>query len=72
MAVLKFRSLSEAGQQERLAPGTQEFSRGLRAVFWMAAKFAPQAMAPPGVHKFRSIEEAQARKKSWQYPRATP
>jgi len=72
MPVRKFRSFSEAVQQKGLAPGTEEFSCALRAVFWLAAKFAPRQVSPPGVHKFRSIEEAQARRKSWQYPRATP
>jgi len=63
MPIRKFRSLSEAGEAERFRPGTAEFSRGLRCVFWMAARFAPSRKAPPGVHKFRSIEEAQARKR---------
>ena len=65
MPVRKYRSLEEAVTPVRLLPGSAEFSRALRAVFWMAGRFAPPAGIPPGVHKFRSIEEAQARKRSW-------
>lgn len=65
MPVRKYRSLSEAGRPERLQPGTAAFSRALRCVFRMAAFFAPATKLPPGVHKFRSIEEAQAAKKEW-------
>ena len=66
MPVRKFRSLSEAALAERFRPGTVEFSCALHCVFWMAARFAPPRKAPPGVHKFRSIEEAQARKRAWE------
>ncbi len=65
MPIRKYRTLSEAGRSERLQPGTPEFSRTLRCVFRMAACFAPPTKPPPGVHKFRSIEDAQARKKEW-------
>ena len=65
MPVLKFRSLSEACQAKRLQPGTKEFSLALRSVFWMAARFAPNQKFPPGVHKFRTIEQAQAQKRAW-------
>ena len=68
MVVRKFHSLSEATQAKRLQPGTAEFSQALRSVFWMANKFAPHRQLPPGIHKFRSIEEAQASKKSWERP----
>jgi hypothetical protein len=63
--VRKYRSLEEAVKSVRLVPGSAEFSRALRAVFWIAGRFGPSRKAPPGVHKFRSIEEAQARKKGW-------
>ncbi len=69
MPVRKFHSIAEANQPKRFGPGTVEFSRALRAVFWIAATFAPPRIVPPGVHKFRNIEEAQARKKSWQAAR---
>ena len=65
MPVQKFRSVAEAGNASRIKPGTVEFSRRLRSVFWMAARFAPSPKSPPGVYKFRSIEESQTRKKAW-------
>jgi hypothetical protein len=67
MPVQKFRSLAEAGSTCRLQPGTVEFSRRLRAVFWMAAQFSPSRQIPPGVHKFRSIEESQTSKTAWNH-----
>jgi len=66
MPVQKFRSLLEAGKKKRFQPGTAEFSNALRSVFWMAARFAPPQKLPPGVYKFRSIEQAQAQKKACQ------
>lgn len=65
MPIHKFRSLSEAGRATQLLPRTDEFSRALRSVFWMAARFASAQKCPPGVHKFRTIEEAQEQKKLW-------
>jgi hypothetical protein len=65
MPVRKFRSLLEVEPAKRILPGSVEFSRALRSVFWLAATFAPVQKAPPGVHKFRCLEEAQARKKAW-------
>jgi hypothetical protein len=65
MPVRKFRSVEEMEQGKWIPPGSEEFSRAVRAVFWIAATFSPLRKVPPGVHKFRSIEEAQARKKTW-------
>jgi hypothetical protein len=65
MAVQRFHSISETGNTCRHQPGTAEFSRSLRAVFWLAALLAPSGKIPPGVYKFRSIEESQARKQAW-------
>ena len=65
MPIQKFRSLLEASRALRVRPGTAEHSRALRSVFWMAAQFAPERQLPPGVFKFRSIEEAQAQRKAW-------
>jgi len=69
MPVRKFRSLAEAEQAKRILPGSVEFSRAVRAVFWIAATFSPTRNAPPGVYKFHSLEEAQARKKTWAHDR---
>jgi hypothetical protein len=65
MPILKFHSISEAEQSKWLQPGTTEFSRALRAVFWMAAKFAQSRPRRPGVFKFRDNDEAYAWKQSW-------
>jgi hypothetical protein len=65
MPVRKFHSLTEASQAQKLNPGTEEFSRSLRSVFRLAAQFAPPRKFPPGVTKFRSIEEAQAQRLAW-------
>ena len=68
MPIQKFRSLTEARHALRIHAGTAEHSRALRAVFWMASHFAPPRKISPGVYKFRSIEEAQAHRKSWESP----
>jgi hypothetical protein len=65
MPVQKFDSLSEIGKIKKLEPGTPEFRNALHSVFWMAKKFAPPQNFPPGVYKFRDIEQAQAQKKAW-------
>jgi hypothetical protein len=65
MPIQKFHSISEAGQPKWLQPGTTEFSRALRAVFWIADKFSPRRPRRPGVFKFRDNDEACAWKKSW-------
>ena len=65
LPIRKFHSLDEAHRAQRIVPGTAEHSRALRSVFWMAARFAPDRMPPPGVHKYRSVEEAQAQRKLW-------
>ena len=70
MPVRKFRSVAEAEQAKQILPGSAEFSRAVRAVFWIAATFSPaRNVPPPGVYKFRSLEEAQARKKAWTHGR---
>jgi hypothetical protein len=65
MPVRKFRTLDEAGRPQRYQPGTEEFSRALRSVFRLAELFAPPQKCPPGVFKFRSIEQAQAQRIAW-------
>jgi len=65
MPIRKFRTLDDAGHPERLQPGTEKFSRALRGVFRLMARFAPAQRFPPGVFKFRSIEQAQAQRKAW-------
>jgi hypothetical protein len=65
MPIRKFHSFAEAGQAKKLNPGTEEFSRTLRSVFYLAAQFAPSRKFPPGVTKYRSIEEAQVQQLAW-------
>jgi hypothetical protein len=65
MPIRKFRSLAEAGQVQKLNPGTEEFSRTLHSVFYLAAQFAPSRKFPTGVTKYWSIEEAQAQQLAW-------
>jgi hypothetical protein len=65
MPVQKFNSISEIGKRKKLQPGTPEFHNALRSVFWMAQRFAPSQNLPPGVHKFRNIEQAQKQKRAW-------
>jgi hypothetical protein len=65
MPIRKFNSISEIGKRKKLQPGTPEFRNALRSVFWMAQRFAPHQNLPPGVHKFRDIEQAQKQKRVW-------
>jgi hypothetical protein len=65
MPIQKFNSISEIGKRKMLQPGTPEFRNALRSVFWMAHRFAPPQNLPPGVHKFRDIEQAQKQKRAW-------
>jgi hypothetical protein len=67
MPIRKFRTLAEAGRARRIQPGTEEFSRALRVVFQLSDRFASSQKFPPGVYKFRSIEEAQAQKMVWMH-----
>jgi hypothetical protein len=65
MPIHKFRAFAEAGRPTKLKPETEEFSRVLHSVFRLAAIFAPIQSFPPGVYKFRSLEESQANKMEW-------
>jgi hypothetical protein len=65
MPVQKFNSISEIGKRIKFNPGTPEFRNALRSVFWMAQRLAPPQNLPPGVHKFRDIEQAQKQKRAW-------
>ena len=64
MPIEKFRSLDAIHQAVRIRTGTEEHSRALRSVFWMA-RLSPEQRFPPGVYKYRSLEEAQAQRQSW-------
>lgn len=60
MPVKKYRSLSEAPPLRYIPSETKEHWLALRSVFWMANQFAPPQARFPGVHKYRSLAEAQA------------
>ncbi|PYV86801.1 MAG: hypothetical protein DMG05_18845 [Acidobacteria bacterium] len=66
MPIKKFRSLDDIRKALRVEPGTLEHSYALRSVFWMADRFAPKQQLPPGVYKYRSIEEARAQRTTWE------
>ena len=60
MPIKKYRSLSEIPPVLFVPPGTKEHWLALRSVFWMAGRFAPAHACSPGVHKYRTLAEAQA------------
>jgi hypothetical protein len=62
MPIHKFHSLIEASGFRKLEPGGEEFSRALRSTFYLAARLSPSPAPPPGIIKFRNIEEAQAQR----------
>jgi hypothetical protein len=65
MPIQKFNSISGISNRKWFQPGTPAFTNVLRSVFWMAKKFAPPQNFPPGVHKFRDIEQSQKQKRVW-------
>lgn len=69
MPIEKFRSLQEmeAGWVE---PGTPKHTRSIRAVLALVSMFAPKGISPPGVFKYRNVEEADAQRESWERQRA--
>ena len=65
MPVRKFRSVEEMGGEIWRPTGTPELERAIARVWSFAARTVG-ARFPPGVHKHRSIEEAQQQRESWQ------
>jgi len=47
-------------------PGTPEHTRSIQAVLALVSLFAPKRTLPLGVFKYRSIEEADAQRESWE------
>lgn len=64
MPVQKFRTHEEARRALWLSPGDPQIPRRMRTAFHMAIWLYP-VTRPRGVHKFRSIEEANAERKLW-------
>jgi hypothetical protein len=54
-----------------VSPGTPEHSRSIHAVLALVSVFAPKRNLPPGVIKYRSIEEADAQRESWELQKVT-
>jgi hypothetical protein len=65
MPVQKFRSIEEARKALRVEPATLDHARAVRSVFGIASLLGPARRLPPGVYKFRSVEEAQRQRRVW-------
>lgn len=70
MPVYKFRTHEEAHRARWLESGDPRLHRRLDAVLGMGVWLFPRER-PPGVHKFRTLEEAAAWRAAWKpRPRA--
>jgi hypothetical protein len=65
MPVQRFRSLEEM-EIPLVKPGSPEHSRSIRTVMALVSMFAPKRRLPPGVFKYRSVQEADAQRESWE------
>ncbi|HLA76941.1 MAG TPA: hypothetical protein VJU18_05100 [Vicinamibacteria bacterium] len=65
MPVRKFRSLQETEDALWRPPGDPKLWRAMASVWDFAARTCPRHF-PPGVHKHRSIEDAQALRERWE------
>ena len=65
MAVQKYRSVEEM-EVSWVAPGTEQHHRAVEAVFTLVALFAPRRALPPGVFKYRTVEEANSERERWE------
>lgn len=70
MPIRKFRSLEEM-EVSWLRPGTPEHSRSIQAVLALVSMFAPKRRLPPGVFKYRSVQEADAQREFWERQKAS-
>jgi hypothetical protein len=64
MPVRKYRHVSEMEAEVWREPGSPELFEAIRRVWALAAKTTTPGF-PPGVHKHRSIEEANALQQAW-------
>ncbi len=64
MPVKKFRDVAEMDGNTWRQPGDPDLFRAMRACWTFAAK-TTQPRFPPGVHKNRSIEDAERRRETW-------
>lgn len=64
MPIKKYRSVDEMDGNTWREPESEELYRAIERVWSFAARTL-QPTYPPGVHKHRSIEEAQRQKEAW-------
>lgn len=65
MPVRKFRSLQDTEDALWREPGDPTLWRAMASVWEFSARTCPRRF-PPGVHKHRSIEDAQALREQWE------
>ena len=63
--VHKYKSLEEM-EVPWVEPGTDEHHRSVEAVFRLVSLFAPKRTLPPGVFKYRTVEEADIARERWE------
>jgi hypothetical protein len=65
MPVRKYRSVEDMSVSW-MTPGSDEYRRAVRAVLELVSMFAPKRALPPGVFKYRTVEEADADRERWE------
>ncbi|HXO19572.1 MAG TPA: hypothetical protein VOA87_06560 [Thermoanaerobaculia bacterium] len=65
MPVKKFRDLQEMEDSLWREPGDPELWRAISAVWSFAARTCPRHF-PPGVHRYRTIEDAERQRDLWE------
>ena len=68
MPIQRFRTFREARIAQWLSPGDPRLAERIRR-WWRTSAMLSPVVAPRGVRKFRTIEEANADRESW--PRGT-
>jgi hypothetical protein len=64
MPIQKFRNLDAARRSLWVPSDTSDLVARIKGLWAFSARLAPHQM-PPGVRKFRSIEEANAEREQW-------
>jgi hypothetical protein len=64
MPIVRHRSVETMESSAWVAPGTPELDSTIRHVWRLAAWLAPWRV-PPGVHRSRTQEDANARRDAW-------
>lgn len=71
VSVRKYRSVEDMMDVTWAEPGTEEHHRSVAAVIRLVSLFAPKRTLPPGVFRYRSVEEAQSERERWEANRIT-